>query len=73
MTPKLPPPQSEIGLSIQALLPPLSAVKVTESVPSVCVCVCALTAELFDVRTQNVVQECNSTIQNPGLWRDVMI
>ena len=40
------------------LFPPASAVKSIKSVPSVCVCVCAsvssLTAEPFDVGTQNV-------------------
>ncbi len=39
----------------EEFLPPASAVEVIESVLSVCVSVCALTTEPFDVRTRNVL------------------
>ena len=64
---------------VPKFLPPASAVEVIETEPFVCVCVCecvcvclfvsALTAEPFDIWSQNLVQGLTSSL---GLWCDVM-
>ncbi len=53
--------------SINQFFPPALAVEGMESVPSVCVSVSALTAERFEVRTQNLVDACTLIISRMSL------